>query len=263
MRIERVLANNPGPFTGPGTNTWILDDGSGAAVVIDPGPIDESHSDELLRRLEGRRPVGVMVTHTHLDHAPMANPLAREMQVPAIGFAVGPDFEPDIRVDEGSSIDVGSLDLRVIHTPGHSDDHLCFRVGDVLFTGDHIMGGSSVMVERMGLYLESLRKLSHTGLERLLPGHGEEMGEPDTVIDWYLEHRRQRHEQIYAAIAAGAARVSEVVETVYADVSPALHRLAAVSVAAHVDLLAEEGRIAWDGRELAVLPPSDPWNLDL
>jgi glyoxylase-like metal-dependent hydrolase (beta-lactamase superfamily II) len=261
LKIERVLANNPGPFTGPGTNTWILED-DGSAVVIDPGPVDQSHSDELLRRLEGRRLVGVMVTHTHLDHAPLANPLARELQVPAIGYSSGPDFEPDIRVDEGSSLDVGALDLRVIHTPGHSDDHLCFRVGDVLFTGDHIMGGSSVMVERMGLYLESLRKLRNTGLERLLPGHGEEMGEPDVIIDWYLEHRRQRHEEICAAIARGAGTIDEVVETVYADVSPALHRLAAVSVQAHVDLLAEEGRIAWDGRELAVLPPSDSWNSD-
>lgn len=255
MKIERVLANNPGPFTGPGTNTWLLDDGSGAVVVIDPGPKDSSHKDGLLRLVEGRRPVAVLVTHTHLDHAPLANPLARHLEVPAIGFAPGPEFDPDLRVGEGDSIEVGSLGLQILHTPGHSDDHLCFRVANVVFTGDHIMGGSSVMVERMGPYLDSLQKLRHTGLERLLPGHGEEMDQPDAVIDWYLEHRRQRHEEIYQAISGGARTVREVVEIVYSDVSPALHELAEVSVTAHAGLLAEQGRIAWDGRDLAATLP--------
>src|SRR5690606_1148859 len=138
-----------------------------------------------------------LVTHTHSDHAPLANPLARLLGVPAVGHRAGPDFDPDILLDDESSLTSGSSELRVLHTPGHSDDHLCFRVGVVLFTGDHIIGGSSVMVDDLGRYLDSLRRLQGQGMERLLPGHGEEMDEAEAVIDWYLAHRLQRHEQIY------------------------------------------------------------------
>lgn len=254
MRIDRVLANNPGPFTGPGTNTWILDDGHGRVVVIDPGPIDTKHAGALMKTIGDRQVEAVLVTHTHVDHAPMANPLASDLGVPAVGYAPGPQFDPDVRLLDGASFEVGALDLYVVHTPGHADDHLCFRAGNVLFTGDHIMGGSSVMVERMGPYLKSLEKLRGSGLERLLPGHGEEMGDPEAVIDWYVAHRLQRHRQIYDAIAEGAASVDEVVEVVYADVDKSLHRLAARSVGAHVELLREEGRITWQDDELVVVP---------
>jgi len=256
MEIERILANNPGPFTGPGTNTWLLDDGDGTTVVIDPGPVDGSHLDRILERLSGRRPIGVLVTHTHPDHAPMANPLARELEVPAYGHAAGPDFDPDLMLDDGGRLDVGRVRLDVVHTPGHSDDHLCFRVGDVLFTGDHIIGGSSVMVEDMGHYLDSLARLEGTGLSRLHPGHGEEMDDPDQMIAWYLAHRRQRHEQIFQAVLAGASSTSEVVEEVYADVDRALHPLAARSVDAHLTLLKDQGRIALSGDRVIAVPPS-------
>ncbi len=247
MRIERVLANNPGPFTGPGTNTWLLDDGAGRVVVIDPGPVDSRHARAIVEKLDRRDLVAVLVTHTHPDHAPMANPLARDMGVPAVGHAPGPAFDPEIRLLDGAVFDVGDIALRVVHTPGHADDHLCFRAGDVLFTGDHIMGGSSVMVERMGPYLASLEKLRGTGLDRLFPGHGDEMDDPDQVIDWYLAHRRQRHQEILDAVVAGASTPAEIVETVYADVDKALHPLAARSVEAHLTLLSEEGRIALRG----------------
>jgi glyoxylase-like metal-dependent hydrolase (beta-lactamase superfamily II) len=256
MRIERVLANNPGPFTGPGTNTWLLDDGNGRLVIIDPGPVDMAHRDRILERLAGTTPVGVLVTHTHPDHAPLANPLAGELGVPAYGYAPGPEFRPDVRLADGTGLDVGRMRLHVIHTPGHSDDHLCFRVEDVLFTGDHIMGGSSVMVEDMARYLDSLTRLRGTGLIRLHPGHGEDMGDPDRVIDWYLAHRRQRHEQIFEAIRDGASATTEIVDSVYADVDRSLHPLASKSVEAHLTLLREEGRIALGGDELVVVPPT-------
>lgn len=257
MRIDRVLANNPGPFTGPGTNTWILDDGSGVAVVIDPGPVDSKHATAIFEQVGKRQVVAVLVTHTHSDHAPLANPLATELEVPAVGHARGPGFEPEVRLLDGARFDVGSLALDVVHTPGHSDDHLCFRAGNVLFTGDHIMGGSSVMVESMGPYLASLEKLRGTGLERLHPGHGDEMGDPDTVIDWYLAHRMQRHEEIYEAISAGADTVPEIVARVYAEVDPSLHPLAARSVDAHLTLLSDQGRIALRGDRVVAAPNSD------
>jgi glyoxylase-like metal-dependent hydrolase (beta-lactamase superfamily II) len=253
MKIERVLANNPGPFTGPGTNTWLVEDGD-ETVVIDPGPVDRAHMDRVLEKVESHRPVGVLVTHTHPDHAPMANPLAREMSVPAFGHAPGPEFDPDIVLSEGSSLTVGASRIDVIHTPGHADDHLCFRIADILFTGDHIMGGSSVMVEDMGSYMTSLEKLRATGLTRLHPGHGDDMEDPDAVIDWYLAHRRQRHEEILDAIRSGASSTDEIVEMVYRDVDRALHPLAARSVQAHLRLLSKEGRIASSGPDQVFLP---------
>lgn len=254
MRIDRVLANNPGPFTGPGTNTWVLDDGAGSVVVIDPGPVDSKHARSIVEVVGERMVEAVLVTHTHSDHAPLANPLARDLSVPAVGHSPGPHFAPDVRLLDGASFEVGELDLIVVHTPGHSDDHLCFRAGDVLFTGDHIMGGSSVMVERMGPYLKSLRRLKGIGLERLMPGHGDEMEDPDSVVDWYIAHRLQRHEQIYNAIKEGVSSVDEIVEVVYADVDRSLHPLAARSVIAHVTLLTEQGRIALEGDRLIVTP---------
>lgn len=254
MIIERILANNPGVFTGPGTNTWILDDGAGTVVVIDPGPVDTKHGRVIVDRIGKRSVAAVLVTHTHIDHAPLANPLATDLGVPAIGYAPGPHFEPDERLMDGATLDVGNLGLMVVHTPGHADDHLCFRAENALFTGDHIMGGSSVMVDDMGPYLRSLEKLKGKGLERLHPGHGDEMDEPDAVIDWYLAHRRQRHEQVYRAITDGRSTVSEIVELIYSDVDSALHPLAARSVSAHLTLLSDEGRITYEGEMVVVTP---------
>lgn len=254
MKIDRVLANNPGPFTGPGTNTWVLDDGTGSVVIIDPGPMDTKHAGEIMKVVGKRKVQEVLVTHTHSDHAPMANPLARDLDVPAVGYAPGPSFDPDIRLLDGARFKVGSLEVEVVHTPGHSDDHLCFRAGNVLFTGDHIMGGSSVMVEEMGPYLHSLEKLKGTGLERFHPGHGESMDNPDQVIDWYLAHRLQRHEEVFEAISSGADNVADIVEMVYADVDSSLHPLAARSVNAHITLLIDQERITLRGDRLVVTP---------
>jgi glyoxylase-like metal-dependent hydrolase (beta-lactamase superfamily II) len=254
MKIERVLANNAGAFTGPGTNTWLLDDGRGVVTVIDPGPIDGVHEAAIVERLGSRTLSSVLVTHTHSDHAPMANPLARALNVPAVGYAKGPGFDPDIRVDGSDKVNVGELDLDVVYTPGHADDHLCFRVGNVLFTGDHIMGGSSVMVESLGSYLASLEKLRGTGLERLYPGHGEEIDQPDAVIEWYVAHRRQRHDEVLGAIRKGATSIDAVVADVYSEVDSSLHPLAAISVRAHLELLVEQGLISWSGAEVSVIP---------
>jgi glyoxylase-like metal-dependent hydrolase (beta-lactamase superfamily II) len=258
VNIDRVLANNPGPFTGPGTNTWVVGDGSGTVVVIDPGPLDSDHESAIVKTVRERKVAGVLVTHTHLDHAPLANPLARNLGVATFGYGPGPQFVPDLKLAEGSKVDVGGAEIDVVFTPGHSDDHLCFRLGNILFTGDHVMGGSSVMVEKMGPYLDSLRKLRGTGLERLLPGHGDEMEEPEAVLDWYLAHRLQRHEQIFESIEGGSSSTLEVVEDVYRDVDSVLYPLAARSVEAHLVLLCDEGRIALEEGVIALLAPQTP-----
>ena len=250
LRIERVLAPNPGPYTGPGTNTWVVGDDR-TVVVLDPGPVIRSHGGAILETVGDRTVSSVIVTHTHVDHAPLANPLSVDVDAPAIGYAPGPDFEPDLRVEDGSVVDVAGRELVVVHTPGHSHDHLCFRLGNALFTGDHIMGGSSVMVEDMGPYLASLDRIHHTGLDRLYPGHGDEMDEPDEVISWYLAHRLERERQIVAAIAGGADSIGAVVETVYADVDSALHPLAARSVVAHLRKLESEDRARRTGDDWA------------
>ena len=242
VRIERVLAPNAGPFTGPGTNTWLLES-AGELTVIDPGPISDPHLDAIVEAVGRRLVSSVLVTHSHSDHAPLANPLARELEVPAYGYAPGPDFDPDLRLTEGSTVLVGDVALEVIHTPGHSDDHLCFLTGRILFTGDHIMGGSSVMVEDMGSYLRSLERLQRLELDRLYPGHGPEIEQPQEVISWYIAHRLQREKEVLNAVAGGAIGVDAIVEVVYRDVDRSLHPLAALSVAAHLRKLEEEGRI--------------------
>ena len=140
-------------------------------------------------------------------------------------------------------VTVGETHLEVVYTPGHSDDHLCFLTGRILFTGDHIMGGSSVMVEDMGRYLRSLERLQTLELDRLYPGHGPEIDQPQEVISWYIAHRLQREQEILDAIDAGATGVDAIVEEVYRNVDRSLHPLAARSVAAHLRKLEEEGRI--------------------
>lgn len=246
VTVERVLAPNPSQFTGPGTNTYVVG-GSAGVLVVDPGPREASHEKAIVAVVAGRRVDGVVVTHTHPDHAPLANPLARAFGVEAAGYAPGPEFEPDRLLGDGDTVTTGDVALEVVYTPGHSTDHVCFRMGRVLFTGDHIMGGSSVVVEELGPYMRSLDRLEKLSLDRLYPGHGPEIDRPAEVISWYIAHRRQREEQILAALGAGARSVGGVVEIVYVDVDPSLHPAAAFSVEAHLRKLAEDGVVRFAG----------------
>jgi glyoxylase-like metal-dependent hydrolase (beta-lactamase superfamily II) len=124
MRIHLVLAPNPGPMTGPGTNTWLVA-AAGEAVVIDPGPEIDSHLDAVVAALGDLTPVGVAVTHTHPDHAPGAGPLARRLGVPSMGPVPGGGFSPDRRVADGDLIEIGDEGLAVLATPGHTADSTC------------------------------------------------------------------------------------------------------------------------------------------
>ncbi len=240
--VRRLLAPNPGLFTGPGTNTYLISS-EDDCLIVDPGPVIAVHRRAILEAVSDLQPRGVIVTHTHSDHAPLANPLAGLLDVPAYGYAPGPDFDPDRRLDDGDRLPFGRAELEILHTPGHADDHLCFVLGDALFTGDHIMGGSSVMVEDMSPYLRSLRRLQPLQLQRLYPGHGEEIDRPQEIISEYIAHRLAREAQIISAIEQGAQTVGDIVEVVYADVDQALHPLAAFSVVAHLRKLREEKRL--------------------
>jgi glyoxylase-like metal-dependent hydrolase (beta-lactamase superfamily II) len=251
MNVRRVLAPNPGPYTGEGTNSYVLDSG-GDVVVIDPGPRVSRHMEAIMSVIGDLRPRMVLVTHTHSDHAPGANPLARELHVPAAGFGPGDGFKPDRTLADNDIMRFGGDVLHVVATPGHSPDHLCYLVGRALFTGDHIMGGSSVFVEDMTSYLGSLRRLQHLDLDTLYPGHGPTMNDPQAVIAGYLDHRLERERQILGAARSGAVTVGAIVDAVYANVDPTLHPLAAVAVRAHLRKLDDDGLLTVDGDRVVV-----------
>ena len=258
--IKRLLAPNPGLLTGPGTNTYVIVSEE-ECVVIDPGPIDRSHRAAIKHVLGGLQPRAVIVTHTHSDHAPLANPLAAELGVRSYGYAAGPDFDPDRRLRDGDRLRFGRASLDVLYTPGHSDDHLCFRLGESLFTGDHIMGGSTVMVQDMSSYFRSLEKVREARPSRLLPGHGEVMDRPEQVIAEYLDHRMAREGQILQAVRDGAGTVGAVVTSVYHEVDPLLHPAAAVSVLAHLRKLGNEGRVDLGAARPGPAEPPRVWDL--
>ncbi len=243
--VTVVRADNPGPMTGPGTNTYVVES-AGAAVVIDPGPsepaaVAATHAAAIEVVLDAATPVAVVVTHAHPDHAPAANPLAGRLAVPAVGFASGPDFVPDRIVGDGDTVDCGEIALQVIHTPGHTPDHVCYRLGDTLFTGDHVMGGSTVIIEDLAAYLGSLERLLGIGLDRLAPGHGPQLDTPDAVIAEYIDHRLMRERQILAALAAGPRPIDDIVTVVYPDLEPQLRPAAALQVRTHLQKLENEG----------------------
>lgn len=242
MEIERVLAPNPGPFTGPGTNTYVLRS-SGHALVIDPGPVIASHLAAIRHALGRAEPVAVIVTHTHPDHAPAANPLAAEWGVPAIGFAPGPGFEPDDTVSDRDQFVVGEQSIWVVHTPGHTFDHICLLAGDIMFTGDHIMGGSTVVIENATDYMASLEKVRDSRPRHLFPGHGDDMPDAVSAIDAYIAHRIEREDQIVAAVASGASTVGEVVDVVYAGLAETLVAAAIQQVGVQLQKLSAEGRL--------------------
>ena len=244
MTVVRVLAPNPGVYTGPGTNTYVISD-RGEVVVLDPGPVIGSHLVAILEVVGDRTPVGVIATHTHPDHAPLANPLAQRLDVPVYGFEAGPEFTPDVRLADGAAVAVGGVELVAVHTPGHTRDHLCFRLGEVLFTGDHIMGGSTVVMEDAAAYLASLYRVRDLAVTRIEPGHGPAMDDAGAVIDGYIEHRREREAEILAAIRGGATTVGEVVDAVYSFVPPELRAAATHQVIVQLHKLYADGEVGF------------------
>ncbi len=242
MMIERILAPNPGIYTGPGTNTYLVADG-GEVAVIDPGPVIESHLLAIVGAVTGRSPVAVIATHTHPDHAPLANPLARRLDVPVYGYEPGPEFDPDRRLADGDAVAVGAVAIAAVHTPGHTADHLCFRLGDRLFTGDHIMGGSTVVMEDATAYMESLYRIRDLNVGRIEPGHGPSMDDAGTVIDGYIDHRVAREAEILDTIRAGAKTVGEVVDAVYDFVPTGLRDAATHQVIVQMRKLYADGQV--------------------
>jgi glyoxylase-like metal-dependent hydrolase (beta-lactamase superfamily II) len=259
--VLRVLAPNPGPFTLDGTNTWVV--GRNPSVVIDPGPDDAGH---ILAVLEEAEPVAaVLLTHHHPDHAPGASRLAEAAAAPVRAFRPEPGED---RLADGEVIEAGSVRLRVVHTPGHTADHVCFLAepDGLLFTGDTVLGRGTSVIDPpdgdMGSYLRSLERLRSLEPRTIYPGHGPVIFTPIGRLDYYLRHREERERQVLEALENGPRTPEDLVPAVYADeVSPDLYPAAARSVLAHLAKLEREGRVARTGRHrdqrfVAVKPKS-------
>jgi glyoxylase-like metal-dependent hydrolase (beta-lactamase superfamily II) len=250
--VTRVLAPNPSGMTLDGTNTYVVGDpGSGQAVLVDPGPDLAAHLDAVEAVLAARdaRCVAVLVTHHHGDHAEAALPWGGHFGAPVA--AAGADVAgPRGRVlEHGERLDLAGTTIGVVATPGHTADHLAFRLeSGAVLVGDHVLGrGTSVVTHPEGdvvAYLESLRRVHDLGPSALYCGHGPELTEdPGAVLDYYLAHRAFREHQLLAALAAGAATVDELVATVYAEVPRTLWPAATQSTRATLAKLRAEGRV--------------------
>ncbi len=257
--LQRLVAPNPSPLTGPGTNTYVV--GSGPSyLVVDPGPDDTTHMDRILAATNGRIS-HVLCTHSHPDHSPGAAALKARTQAVVLGQPAPRDehqddsYRPDRTLDDGDLVKVPGAGIRALHTPGHASNHVCllFEAEGWLLTGDHLMNGSTVVIlppdGSMRLYLESLRRLRTLPLTALLPGHGAVMPDPLGEIDRVIAHRLQRESKVMAGLLqlGGAATLDELVPIVYADTPVALHPLARYSLLAHLQKLVEERRVAQDG----------------
>ena len=258
MKVEKVLAPNPGPFTGPGTNTYVISS-AGEAVVLDPGPIVDGHLAAISAALGSMDLLMVLVTHTHPDHAPAANILGSRYEVDVVGFGPGPEFDPTRTISDGDLVPVGDLRLKAVHTPGHTADHLCYEIADVLFTGDHVMGGSTVVIDDAAAYLRSLRRVARLAPVSLYPGHGPFIADASSAITMYIEHRLERERQIVDAVLGGASTVVEIAAVVYPDVPTGLVAAARREVAVQLTKLGDEGRVRLSvlegGKSVAVRPP--------
>ena len=246
-RASTVRADNPGLMTLDGTNTWILrEPGATKSIVVDPGPDDVDHLDTV-HQAAGE--VGlILFTHRHFDHTDALAGFARRTGAPA--RATDPEFcvGADPLVD-AETIDVDGLRLDVVATPGHTSDSTCFRLLDEpsLLSGDTVLGRGTTIIAHpdgvLGPYLDSLailRELVEEGLvERILPGHGPVIDQAGPVLDFYLEHRQERLDQVREALAAGATDARSVVERVYTDVDESLWGAAELSVKAQLDYLRE------------------------
>jgi glyoxylase-like metal-dependent hydrolase (beta-lactamase superfamily II) len=251
-QVTRVLAPNPGSMSLDGTNTYVVGEpGSGQAVLVDPGPDDAAHlaavSEALAAR--GAECVAVLVTHHHVDHAEAALPWGTHFgaQVAAGSAAVA---GPRGRVLEpGERLALAGTTIGVVPTPGHTQDHLAFRLeSGAVLVGDHVLGrGTSVVTHPEGdvlAYLESLRRVHDLGPSALYCGHGPELTEdPGAVLDFYLAHRAYREQQLLEALGRGPATVDELVATVYAAYPREVWPAAAQSTRATLDKLRAEGRV--------------------
>ena len=224
--VALVRADNPGPYSLSGTNTWIY--GSDPAWVVDPGPLLPEHQEAVALEVEARGGAGgIAVTHSHADHVEGVEALVARLG-------------GDVPVAHGSSI--GPLEAMPL--PGHSDDHAVFVAGRVAFTGDAVLGeGSVFVIGRLGEYLDGLRRLRALDLALLCPGHGPPVWDPAAKLDGYVAHRLDRERRLVDALARGLRTEDELLDAAWPDAPPVLREAAAMSLRAHMEKLEAEGRV--------------------
>lgn len=267
--VVRLVANNPGPFTFRGTNTYLV--GSTTLAVIDPGPDDAAHRDAILAAA-GTRPIThILSTHAHRDHVdgiaklkaatgalvaayprdPEAGHIALH-DSPSGKLFVDYDFQPDLALQGGDTIEGKDWALTAIHTPGHAPDHLCFALDGrpLVFSGDHVMAWNTTVIAppegRMADYVASLEILLDRRDDVFLPGHGGRIREPQRTVKAYLLHRNWRERSILDALAKGMTTIRQIVPEVYRGLDPRMIPAATLSVQAHVEYLIEKGQVAGD-----------------
>ncbi len=252
--LTRIIAPNAGVMTGRGTNTYLV--GTDELLVIDPGPDIESHLQAILAAAAGAPIRWILCTHTHTDHAPGA---ARLKQLTGATVAAMPaprtDHDFPLAVDrvlnDGDLIECGAVSIRALHTPGHASNHLCYlsEHNRMLFTGDHIMQGSTVVIwppdGNMRAYIDSLRNLLKVDLAVLAPGHGHLIEQPRSELNRLIEHRLRREDKVRRAVlgARAGATIETLLPSAYDDVSESLHKWAALSLQAHLDKLVADGEL--------------------
>jgi glyoxylase-like metal-dependent hydrolase (beta-lactamase superfamily II) len=256
-RLIRITADNGSIMTGPGTNCYLI--GGGASnewAALDPGPASDAHVQAIVDAAPG--PIRwIFVTHTHKDHSPAAQALKARTGAQLLGMAAlhaewqDTDFQPDVPLSGGERFDLpGDSTLRVIHTPGHAGNHLCYLLDGerMLFTGDHVMQGSTVVINPpdgdMGAYLQSLRELMELDLDWLAPGHGFLMPQPRRAMQQIVDHRLKREAKVLKALGGRDPHaMDQLLATVYDDVPPQLHAMARRSLTAHLWKLRDDGRV--------------------
>lgn len=272
--LRRVLAPNPSPMTFRGTNTYLL--GQGDIAVIDPGPADPAHHAAIRTALgKGERITHIFVTHSHLDHSPLARTLSDSTGAPVLAFGpstagrsplmqqltaegmvgggegVDTGFHPDIPLADGTVIEGPDWRLTALWTPGHFGNHLSFAWEDRIFTGDHVMGWASSLVSPpdgdLRAYMASLDRLDAMGARVFYPGHGAEVENPTARLDWLRRHRLGREAEILAALGDGPATAHALAQRIYTDLDPYLLRAAERNVLAHLLDLMERNMAHCEG----------------
>jgi glyoxylase-like metal-dependent hydrolase (beta-lactamase superfamily II) len=237
--IIGIRADNPGPLSLSGTNTWIV--ARDPAWLVDPGPDLPAHLEALDAELARRGGLGgIALTHDHIDHVEALDAMrARHPGVP-VAAARG---DVDVRLGDGARFGP----LEVVPTPGHAPDHLAFVYGASALTGDAVLGEGSVFIApdpgALRAYLAALARLRECRLDVLCPGHGPLVHDPAAKLEEYIAHRLDRERWLVAALDAGLRGAAELLDAVWDDAPAQLRPLAAITLAAHLDKLAEEGRL--------------------
>ncbi len=249
--VQRLRASNPGPMTLTGTNSYLIGTGP-ALLVLDPGPLIESHLQSLVEAANSQaaRIEMIAVTHGHPDHYPGAARLHELTGAPVVAYREA-TYPHQIDLEDGQSLTCGEVSLQAIFTPGHAVDHLCFYLAaeQALFTGDNILGTGTTIVAPpkgdMAAYLASLRRLQAADLAAkvIYGGHGPEITDPATKIQEYLLHRQARQQKLTDALAKSPLTIPQLVEQIYQDVDRRLWPAAARQVLAYLIMLENQGQV--------------------